>query len=92
MFVRKLEYQAVRHLHNDDPGFAVLIRAGEYLAFRYAVQGWLIVFYLSDPARLQSPCMVDKDLCINPKYLVEIILGMCAVLCQLTHSMDPYFI
>ena len=92
MFVCKLEYQAVRHLHNDDPGFAVFIRAGEYLTFRDAVHGRLIAFYLFDPAWLQSPCMVDKDLCINSKHLVEIVLGMCAVLCQLTHGMDPYLV
>ena len=89
--VRKLEYQTVGHLLDDDSSLVIRIRAGENLTFGQAVGFRAIGIDLLHPAGFQPPGVVDENLSVYAELLVKYLRKVNAGSCQFTHRMDAMF-
>ena len=69
-FIRQLEYQAVCHLHDNDSGFVIWVRAGEYLSLGDTVGAGFVGFDFFHAAGFQTPSMVNQQFSINAEFLI----------------------
>ena len=66
----QLEYQTVCHLHDNDSGFVIWVRAGEHLSFGDTVSAGFVGFDFFNAAGFQTLSMINQQFGINTEFLI----------------------